>query len=108
MYVIKRTVKTQPGKTWEVARYLTKICRAYERENGRNEGLVYIGGQGLPGEQNVVYAQWTQESLDPTPRGSVPEEVMVNHAKMAALMTEYTIDFYELATQASLEDRGFA
>ncbi len=56
MYVVKRTVKTQPGKAWEVAGYLTKICGAYEKEQGRNEAQVYLGGQGLPGEQNVVYA----------------------------------------------------
>lgn len=116
MYVIKRTVRTQPGKAWEVAGYLTKICRAYEKEHGRNEAQVYIGGQGLPGyepdelpgDQNVVYAQWTQERIEATPEGGVPEEVMVNHGKMATLMTEYTIEFYEMATQDKLEYRGFA
>ena len=108
MYVIKRTIKTQPGKAWAVAGYLTKICRAYEKEQGRNEAQVYIGGQGLPGEQNVVYAQWTQERIEPIAQGGVPEEVTVNHPKMAALMTEYTIEFYELATQAKLQYRGFA
>ena len=108
MYVIKRTVRTQPGKAWEVAGYLTKICRAYEKAHGRNEAQVYIGGQGLPGEQNVVYAQWTQERIEAIPQGGVPEEVKVNHGKMASLMTEYTIEFYEMATQDKLEYRGFA
>ncbi len=108
MYVIKRTVRTQPGKAWEVAGYLTIICRAYEKAHGRNEAQVYIGGQGLPGEQNVVYAQWTQERIEAIPQGGVPEEVKVNHGKMAALMTEYTIEFYEMATQDKLEYRGFA
>ena len=108
MYVVKRTVKTQPGKAWEVAGYLTKICGAYEKEQGRNEAQVYLGGQGLPGEQNVVYAQWTQERIEPIAPGGVPEEVSVNHLKMAPLMTEYTIEFYELATQDNLEYRGLA
>ena len=108
MYIIKRTVKTQPGNAWEVAGYLTKICRAYEKETGRNEAQVYIGGQGLPGEQNVIYAQWTQERIEPIAQADVPEEVKVNHDKMATLMTEYTIEFYELVTQDKLEYRGLA
>ena len=36
------------------------------------------------GEQNVVYAQWTQERIEPIAQGGVPEEVNVNHRKMAA------------------------
>ena len=108
MYVIRRTVKTQPGKAWEVAGYLTKICRAYEKETGRDEAQIFIGGQGLPGEQNIVCAQWTQERIETIVPGGVPEAVRVNHGKMAALMTEYTIDFYELATPDKLEYRGFA
>ena len=106
MYVIRRTVKTQPGKAWEVAGYLSKICHAYEMEHSRNKAQVYIGGQGLPGEQNVVYAQWTQERVEPILQGGVPEAVRINHAKMVALMTEYTIDFFELATPEKLEYRG--
>ena len=52
MYIIRRVAKTQPGKAWEVAGYLTKITQAYE-EAGRNAAQVYVGGQGLPGVPNV-------------------------------------------------------
>ncbi|GIS81830.1 MAG: hypothetical protein CM1200mP15_04620 [Dehalococcoidia bacterium] len=34
MYMIRRVARTQPGKAWEVAGYLTKICEAYE-SNGK-------------------------------------------------------------------------
>ena len=75
---------------------------------GTERGAGLHWGSGTSGEQNVVYAQWTQERIEPIAQGGVPEEVTVNHPKMAALMTEYTIEFYELATQAKLQYRGFA
>ncbi len=52
MYIIRRVAKTQPGKAWEVAGYLTKITQAYE-EAGRNKAQVYVGGLGAPGTSNV-------------------------------------------------------
>ena len=37
---------------------------------------------------------------------TVPDAVEVNHAKMAPLLTEYSIEFYELVTPEKLESRG--
>ena len=65
MYVIRRVARTQPGKEWVVAGLLTKICNAYEAA-GRDKAQVYMG-RGLPGDQNVVYAEWTQERIEPIP-----------------------------------------
>jgi hypothetical protein len=107
MYILRRVARTQPGKVWEVAGYLTKICRAYEA-NGRNVAQIYIGGQGLPGTPNVVYAEWTQERIETLEPSKVPEEVGKNHAKMAPLLTEYSIEFYELATGEKLQSRGLS
>ena len=39
MYIVRRVAKTQPGKAWEVASYLTKITQAYE-EAGRSKAQV--------------------------------------------------------------------
>ena len=96
MYLIRRVAKTQPGKAREVAGYLTKITQAYE-EAGRNKAMIYIGGQGVPGTPNVVCADWTQERIEQTNMATVPEAVGVNHAKMAPLLTEYYLEFYEIA-----------
>jgi hypothetical protein len=106
MYVIRRIAKTQPGKAWEVAGYLTKITQAYE-EAGRNTAQVYIQGQGVPGEPNIVYAEWTQERIEPVDLRTVPEAVRTYNAKMQELLTEYTIEFYEMVTPEKLEVRGF-
>ena len=107
MYIIRRVAKTQPGKAWQVAAYLTKITEAYE-EAGRNKAQVYISGQGVPGVPNTVYAQWTQERIEPTDMRKVPEAVTANHAKMLPLLTEYSLEFFELVTSEKLNQRGLA
>ena len=107
MYVLRRVIKTQPRKAREVSGYLTKICRAYEAARGRNEAKIYIGGSGVPGTPNMVYAEWTQERLDPLISEKVPEAVRTNSAKMVPLVVENTIEFYDLATPAKLKEWGF-
>ena len=71
MYVIRRTAKAQPGKVWQVANLLIKICAAYE-ENGRPKAQVYVS-QDLPGTPNVAYAEWTQATIEPNWPSQVPE-----------------------------------
>ena len=107
MYIIRRVAKTLPGKAWEVANYLTKITDAYEAA-GRNPAQVYIGGQGLPGTSNVVYAEWMQESIEPTNMGTVPDIVRTMNGEMQQLLTEYPIEFYELVTSEKLSSRGLS
>ena len=107
MYVIKRIARTKPGKAWEVAGLLTKICQAYEAQ-GRAKAQVYIGGQGLPGDPNVVYAEWTQERIEPNRRPNVPESVFTDNAKMQEMLTAYDIAFFELVTPDKLKERGVA
>ena len=107
MYVIRRVAKTQPGKAWEVAGYLSKITQAYE-EAGRNKAQIYIRDRGLPGSGDVVYAEWTQERIEPTDLQMVPEAVRTNQDKMEPMLTEYSIEFYELVTPEKLQARGLA
>ena len=105
MYLVRRVAKTQPGKAWEVAGYLSRICNAYA-EGGRSKAQVYISGQGLPGEPNVVYADWTQERIELTTMSSVPASVFTDDAKMRPLITDYYIELYEVVTPEKIEDRG--
>ena len=105
MYIIRRIARTQPGKAWEVAGLLTKICRAYE-EAGRNKAQIFIGGSGLPGTQDVVCAEWVQETIEPIDTRKVPEAVRTYHAQMQPLLVEYPIEFFELVTQEKLQARG--
>ncbi len=106
MYVIRRVARTQPGKEWEVAGLLSKICHAYEA-NGREKAQVYMG-RGLPGDQNVVYAEWTQDRIEPNRLPSVPKSVLTDNAEMQNLLTSYDLEFYELVTPDKLSERGLA
>ena len=104
MYLIRRVAKTQPGKAWEVANYLTKICNAYEQA-GRNKAQVFVS-QGVPGTPNVAYAEWTQERIEPNWISKVPQAVVSLNREMQAMFTEYSLEFYELATPEKFQDRG--
>ena len=108
MYVIRRVAKTKPGKAWEVAGYLTKICRAYEEETGRNKAVIYVGGQGLPGTPNVVYAEWIQDTIEALPFEKVPKTVLETGPKLIELLEEFPIEFYQVATPEQLQARGLA
>jgi len=107
MFVIRRVAKTKPGKAWEVAGYLSKICKAYEEETGRSQAVVYIQGQGLPGTPDVVYAQWTQDTIDALPFEKVPKAVLETHPKMMQHLDDYSIEFYQMVTPKMLDSRGF-
>ena len=105
MYLLRRIVKAQQGKAWEVASLLSKVCGSYE-ENGRNKAQVFVS-QGLPGTPNVVYAEWTQETIEPNWRSKVPQAVWDLNAQMFPMLTEpWSIEFYELVTPEKLKDRN--
>ena len=106
MYMIRRIAKAQPGQVWEVANLLTKICAAYE-ENGRPKAHIYVS-QGLPGTPNMVYAEWTQETIEPNRLPNVPPVVRTLNAEMQAMLESYEIEFFELVTQEKLVERGVA
>jgi hypothetical protein len=105
MYLLRRVYKTQPGKAWEVAANLTKVLEAYESA-GRNKAQVYISGVGLPGTPDVVYAEWTQDKLEPTDATKVPEDVKTYSRKFLPMVDEHTIELYELVTPEKLQARG--
>ena len=105
MYLVRRVVRTQPGKAWEVAAHLVRICEAYEKK-GRNKAQIYVGG--VPSDPNVAYAEWTQERIEPSRRSEVPESVYTDDAKMRPMLTSYDLEFYELVTPEKLSDRGFS
>jgi len=105
MYLLRRITKTQQGKAWDVANLMSKICAAYE-ENGRNKAQVFVS-QGLPGTPNVVYTEWTQESIEPNWPSKVPEAVRTLNAQMFPMLTEpWSIEFFEMVTPQKLEERN--
>ena len=107
MYLLRRIAKAQQGKVWEVANLMSKVCAAYE-ENGRNKAQVFVA-QGLPGTPNVVYTEWTQETIEPNWPSKVPEAVRTLNAEMFPMLTEpWSIEFYELVTPEKLKERNLS
>ena len=95
MYLIRRIAKVQSGKAKEVAGHLSKICKAYEGA-GRNKATVYVGGMGVPGTHDMVYADWTQDTIAPTVMETVPASVGTDHGNMAPMLLDYYLEIYEL------------
>ncbi len=105
MYLLRRIAKAQQGKVWEVASLMSKVCAAYE-ENGRNKAQVYVSW-GLPDTPNVVYTEWTQETIEPNWPSKVPDAVRTLNAEMFSMLTEpWSIEFYELVTAEKLKERN--
>ena len=104
MYLIRRTLKTKPNKAWDTAALLTTICEAYEK-NGRNKATIYIS-QGLPGDPDVAYAEWTQVVIEPNWFSIVPESVRTNAAKVREITESNTVEFFEIVTIEKLTERG--
>ena len=103
MYLVRRVVRTQPGKAWEVAAHLVRICEAYEKK-GRNKAQIYVGG--VPSDPNVAYAEWTQERIEPNSAAGIPEAVLELHKEMMEMVTDYTIEFYQLVTPDEIKVRS--
>ena len=107
MYLLRRIAKAQQGMAWEVANLLSKVCGSYE-ENGRNKAQVFVS-QGLPGTPNVVYTEWTQESIEPNWPSKVPEAVRTLNAQMFPMLTEpWSIEFFEMVTPQKIEERNLS
>ena len=105
MFLVRRVCKvSNRANVWKTADLLTKICKAYEEEQGRDKATIYIGGRATPGKEIVVCAEWTQESLGElkVPTG-VPSSVKENSPKLVALIDSYEIEFYEVATQEKID-----
>ncbi len=56
----------------------------------------------------MVYAEWTQETIEPISPSKVPESVISDNTKLQALLTEYPIEFYELVTPEKIREWGLA
>ena len=62
---------------------------------------------GLPGTPNVVYAEWTQETIEHNRPSKIPDAVRTLNAEMFSMLTEpWSIEFYDLVTPEKLKERN--
>jgi hypothetical protein len=102
MYTIRRIYKTQPGKATEVAKLLHKQATIYRDAGQRSEFTVSYNGYTLPGEQNIVVLEWSDEAIkSPSrPGNDIPREALEVGAEVRKLIESQRIEFLELLTPA--------
>ncbi|MDA0232143.1 MAG: hypothetical protein O3B04_04725 [Chloroflexi bacterium] len=106
MYVIRRWYKTKPGEARRVATLVHKQAAAYRDAGQRSEFRVSYNGYTLPGEQNVVCLEWTDERLEtPTREGhTLPAAALELGAEVRKLIESQRIEFMELLTPAKFQE----
>jgi len=100
MYVIRRWYKTKPGEARRVATLVSRQAQMYRDAGQRSEFRVSFNGYTLPGDQNVVCLEWTDDSIQsPSRAGNVlPEEALAVGAQVRELIESQHIEFLELLT----------
>ena len=105
MFLIRRVCKVERKDSWQVAKLLKDICASYEEAPGRGKATLYIGGAGAPADEFTVCAEWMQETIDANRMPNVPQSVLDANAEMFPLITDYKIEFFEVATEEKFAER---
>ncbi|MDA1257248.1 MAG: hypothetical protein O3C10_05315 [Chloroflexi bacterium] len=106
MYLIRRIFNTKPGEARNVAVLLYKQAQAYHDAGQRSEFRVSYNGATLPGDQNIVVLEWTDDTImSPSREGhKLPPEALELGGQIRPLIETQRIEFHELlsASQAGL------
>ena len=105
MFLIRRTCKVERKYSWQVARLLKTISKSYEENTGRSEATVYIGGSGTPADEYTVCAEWMQETISANRMPNVPKSVLDANDQLFPLISDYKIEFFEVATDDKIDER---
>jgi hypothetical protein len=100
MYTIRRCYKTKPGQARKVATLVYKQAAAYRDAGQRSEFRVSYNGYTLPGTQDVVGLEWTDDALrTPTREGhDLPKEARARGGQVRELTESQRIEFLEMLT----------
>jgi hypothetical protein len=106
MYVVRRWYKTKPGEARRVATLVHKQAQAYHDSGQRSDFCVSYNGYTLPGEQDTVYLEWTDESLQTPTRKDheLPSEALELGADVRKLIESQRIEFMELLTPEKYQE----
>ena len=106
MYLVRRIFNTKPGAARQVASLVHKQAQIYHDAGHRSEFKVYFNPGTVPGENNVVVLEWTDEALMSPMRGGneIPPEVYDVGAQVRELSESNRIEFMELMTPDKMMD----
>ncbi len=98
MYLIRRVYDVKPGMAKNVAQLVAKQAIIYEKSGQRGPTKVYFNGGTLPGDKNVVYMEWQDESIkSPYREGNkIPTEALEVGSQVREHVTDQRIEFFEL------------
>lgn len=106
MYLIRRVYDVKPGTARLVATLVKEQGDAYTAAGQRSEVSVYFNGGTVPGENNRVYMEWTDEVIDsPYREGlTLAPEAMAIGAKVREHVISQRIEFFELMIPAKMQN----
>ena len=106
MYLIRRIYKTKPGQAIRVATLVQKQAQIYHDAGQRGEFRVSFNGATMPGEQETVCLEWTDEKIESPYRGvnNPPASALEFGAKVRELIESQRIEFMELLTPDKYRD----
>ena len=106
MYVIRRWYKTKLGQARRAATLIYRQAQIYHDAGQRSEFKVSFNGGTVPGDQNVVCLEWTDDELQSPYRGGnvLPEEAMAAGAEIRPLVESQHIEFLELLTPDKFQE----
>ena len=98
MYLIRRVYDVKPGMAVKVAHVLANVAKIYEKSGQRGPTKIYFNGGTLPGDKNVVYMEWQDESIVSPYRESnkIPPEVFEVGGEIREHLIDQRIEFFEL------------
>ncbi len=102
MYLIRRIFNTKPGEVRKVAELVQRQAQAYRDAGQRSEFRVSYNGATLPGDQNVVILDWTDDAImSPSREGLVlSPEAMAIGAEIRPFLESQRIEFLEMISPA--------
>ena len=100
MYVLRRIYKTKPGQALRVATLVQKQGQIYHDAGQRGEFRVSFNGGTMPGEQDTVCLEWTDEKIESPYRGDnkLPAAALELGPQVRELVESQRIEFMELLT----------
>lgn len=108
MYVIRRVYEVKPGMARKVATLIKQQGDAYSAAGQRSEVRVYFNGGTIPGDNNRVYMEWTDESIQSPYRAgegvSSPKEANKFGAEARELILSQRIEFFEMMIPEKMQD----
>lgn len=106
MYVIRRVYDVKPGTARKVATLLQQQGDAYTAAGQRSQVTITFNGGTVPGDNNRVYMQWTDETIDSPYRAGVPSVPAA--ATIGAEVREHVIssriEFFEMMIPAKMQN----